>query len=60
MNIFINEPKLLNDLPLLGTFDLEFNLGLFIINNAKISLLNFASSALQPWVEIKPKFLASK
>jgi len=37
LNIFINEPKLLNDLPLLGTFDLEFNLGLFIVNNAKIS-----------------------
>jgi hypothetical protein len=35
MNIFINEPRELNQLPNLGNIDLKFNLGSYIINNSK-------------------------
>jgi hypothetical protein len=35
MNIFINEPNELNEIPKLGNIDLKFDLGTYIVNNSK-------------------------
>ena len=37
LTLFINEPLKINELPLFGTFDLEYDLGSFLMKTAKLS-----------------------